>query len=107
MAEPRARLHANVARAAEARAGDRLDELSGLLAHHWSEAGGAFQAAAWHVRAAHWVCATDLAASRRHWEEARGLLLPLPETAERSASTDTQTERREIKSGDLRGPWPA
>ena len=39
LAEPRARLHANVARAAEDRARDRLDELSGLLAHHWEAAG--------------------------------------------------------------------
>ena len=36
------------------------------------------------MRAAHWVCLTDLAASRRHWAEARRLLLSLPDTAERS-----------------------
>ena len=63
---------------------EQLDELAGLLAHHWQEAGEPLRAAGWHVRAARWVRASDMAASRRHWEHARALLLPLPESAERA-----------------------
>ena len=36
------------------------------------------------MRAARWVRVTDLAASRRHWAQARKLLVALPESAERT-----------------------
>ncbi|HEY5719665.1 MAG TPA: adenylate/guanylate cyclase domain-containing protein, partial [Gammaproteobacteria bacterium] len=76
--------HAAVASKLGAASAEQLDERAGLLAHHWQEAGEPLQAAGWHVRAARWVRASDMAASRRHWEQARALLLPLPESAERA-----------------------
>jgi adenylate cyclase len=76
--------HASVAEAIAAAEPDRLDEHAGLLAHHWTEAGEAMDAAGWHVRAARWVRPSDLAASGRHWSQARELLGALPESAERT-----------------------
>jgi len=76
--------HAAVAEAIAAIDADRLDERAGLLAHHWAEAGEALRAATWHVRAARWVRANDLAASRRHWAQARKLLVALPDSSERT-----------------------
>ena len=76
--------HAAVAEAIVTAHAERLDEHAGLLAHHWTEAGEALRAAAWHVRAARWVRANDLVASRRHWTQARKLLVALPESTERT-----------------------
>jgi class 3 adenylate cyclase/tetratricopeptide (TPR) repeat protein len=76
--------HAAVAGAIEVAEAERLDEHAGLLAHHWTEAGDALRAGDWHVRAARWVRASDLAASRRHWAQARRLLVALPDSAERA-----------------------
>jgi class 3 adenylate cyclase/tetratricopeptide (TPR) repeat protein len=76
--------HAAVAEAIAAAEADRLDEHAGLLAHHWTEAGEALRAATWHARAARWVRITDLVASRRHWAQARTLLVALPDSSERS-----------------------
>lgn len=76
--------HAAVAEAIAAAEADRLDEHAGLLAHHWAEAGEALRAATWHVRAARWVRISDLAASRRHWAQARTLPVALPDSAERT-----------------------
>jgi len=84
LASARRARHAAVAKAIEAAEADRLDESAGLLAHHWSEAGDAQQAAKWHVRAARWVQSNDLAAARRHWSRARELLAALPDTPERT-----------------------
>ena len=76
--------HAAVAEAIAAAEADRLDEHAGLLAHHWTEAGEALRAATWHVRAARWVRGNDLAASRRHWAQARHVLAAQPDSAERT-----------------------
>jgi class 3 adenylate cyclase/tetratricopeptide (TPR) repeat protein len=76
--------HAAVAEAIATAEAERLDEYAGLLAHHFTEAGDALRAAEWHVRAARWIRITDLAASRRHWAQARVLLIALPDSAERS-----------------------
>jgi class 3 adenylate cyclase len=76
--------HVAVADAIASAEAGRLDEFAGLLAHHWTEAGEAMRAATWHVRAARWVHLTDLVAARRHWVQARQLLIALPDTAERS-----------------------
>jgi class 3 adenylate cyclase/tetratricopeptide (TPR) repeat protein len=84
LATARRARHAAVAKAIEAAEADRLDEHAGLLAHHWSEAGEALQAATWHVRAARWVQVNDLAASQRHWTQARELLVALPDSPERT-----------------------
>ncbi|MGE0486676.1 MAG: adenylate/guanylate cyclase domain-containing protein [Gammaproteobacteria bacterium] len=70
----RAALHAAVARAIEARAGDKLDERAAQLAHHWQAAGERPLAARWHWRAADWVGRTDLPAAHMHWEHVRELL---------------------------------
>ncbi len=75
--------HAAVAQAIE-HAAERLNEQAALLAHHWTEAGDVLRAASWHTRAARWVSLTDLAASRRHWGQARQLLRSLPASTERS-----------------------
>jgi hypothetical protein len=85
LAEPRARLHANVARAAEARAGDRLDELSGLLAHHWEAAGDTATAARWHVRAARWAGLTQSTEMLRHFHKTIDLLRDVQPTADTRA----------------------
>jgi len=76
--------HAAVAGAIAVASQDQLDERAGLLAHHWQEAGDGLQAATWHVRAARWVRSSDLAASRRHWTQARKLLVALQDSPERS-----------------------
>ncbi|MDA1075722.1 MAG: AAA family ATPase [Proteobacteria bacterium] len=76
--------HAAVAQAITLAEADRLDESAGLVAHHWTEAGEAMRAAVWCVRAALWVRNTDLLASRQYWAQARRLLVPLPESAERT-----------------------
>ncbi len=81
---PRRARHAAVAEAIAAAEADRLDEHAGLLAHHWTQAGEALRAAEWHVRAARWVRINDLAASRRHWTQARELLVSLSDTPDRS-----------------------
>jgi len=84
LASARRARHASVAEAIAAAHAERLDEQAGLLAHHWTEAGEALRAGIWHVRAARWVRASDLAASRRHWTQARKLLVGLPDSHERT-----------------------
>jgi adenylate cyclase len=74
LSEPRARVHAAVARVVEARSALKLDERAALLAHHWEQAGEALQAARWHHRAAEWVVKTDVAEAMRHWQSVLGLL---------------------------------
>ena len=76
--------HAAVAEAIAAAEPERLDEHAGLLAHHWSEAGDAPRASGWRIRAARWVRANDLVASRRHWTQARRLRVALPDSSERT-----------------------
>ncbi|MGE0484623.1 MAG: AAA family ATPase [Gammaproteobacteria bacterium] len=67
-------LHAAAARAIEARAGDKLDEQSSLLAYHWDAAEVVDQAATWHARAAKWSELSDASGALRHWRRARELL---------------------------------
>ncbi len=85
LAASRRARHASVAEAIATAEPDRLDEHAGLLAHHWTEAGEPLRAATWHARAARWVRANDLAASRRHWAQARALLGKLPDSPERTS----------------------
>ena len=66
--------HASVARALEASAGDKLDELAAQLAHHYEAAGEATSAAHWHRRAAEWVGLSDIRAAFRHWQRVRDLI---------------------------------
>ena len=52
LGEPRARMHAAVARALEKLRSDRLGEHASLIAHHWDASGQRFEAARWKHRAA-------------------------------------------------------
>ncbi|MGE0486678.1 MAG: AAA family ATPase [Gammaproteobacteria bacterium] len=74
--------HAAIAQAIAAAVAARPDEQAGLLAHHYEQAGESLVAATWHVRAARWVQRTDLAASYRHWNQARALVEPLTGNAD-------------------------
>jgi adenylate cyclase len=78
----RRRVHASVARAIELQDAARLDERAALLAHHWEEAGEAWQAACWHRRAAEWAGVTNAVEGLRHWERVRRLVRPLSHTPE-------------------------
>jgi len=82
LAKPRARLHAAVARAAEARAGERLNEQAGLLAHHWESAGEVVSSARWHVHAARWAGLTQGTEMMRHLRKALELLDGGPRSAD-------------------------
>jgi hypothetical protein len=68
-----------VARAIEARAGDRLNEQSALLAYHWDTAKDPARAIEWHQRAAEWCELTDATGGLGHWERVSELVSELPE----------------------------
>ena len=78
----RAVIHVAVARALEAQAGDKLDELAALLAHHYEEAGEALEAARWHRRAARWTEDTNPSESIRRCHKVRALLAGVMESPE-------------------------
>jgi class 3 adenylate cyclase/tetratricopeptide (TPR) repeat protein len=80
--ERRAHVHAAVAKALEELHADQLDEKAGLLAHHWEQAGEPVAAARWHLRAARWTGARDVAASVSHMEAALRLVDMAPESGE-------------------------
>ena len=82
LAQPRARLHAAVARATEAHASDRLDEYAGLLAHHWECADEPLTAAHWHVRASRVAGMTQGTEMVRHLRRALSLLDGAAQTEE-------------------------
>jgi adenylate cyclase len=52
LGEPRAALHATVARSLETLFSSRLGEQAGLIAHHWESAGNRHEARRWRQRAA-------------------------------------------------------
>jgi class 3 adenylate cyclase len=85
LAEPRAKLHAAVARAAEAHAGERVEEQSSLLARHWESAGDAHAAAHWHARASRWAGLTQSTQMLRHLHSAIELLQGVDPTPESRA----------------------
>jgi class 3 adenylate cyclase/tetratricopeptide (TPR) repeat protein len=83
--ERRQALHAAVATALEALAGDAAEQRAALLAHHWELAGKPLEAARWHQRAGtrlgiageaafHWRKVTELLAAEEDVPEARALL---------------------------------
>ena len=80
--ERRKRLHAQVALVLESAHGDDLDQQAALLAHHWENAGEAWQAGLWHKRAAEWAGLRNVGEGMRHWERVRRLVRPLPHTRE-------------------------
>ncbi len=69
----RALVHVDVAQAIEATAGDRLDELAALLAHHYQAGEQHINAARWHKRAAEWAGKSDINAEVTHWQQVRKL----------------------------------
>jgi class 3 adenylate cyclase/tetratricopeptide (TPR) repeat protein len=81
----RARLHAEVARALEARDGDRTVARAALLAHHWEGAGDLPRAALWQRRAAEATGFVDVPGALQHWAELRRLAAQLPDGAEARA----------------------
>ncbi len=101
--ERRQALHAAVATALEALAGDAAEQRAALLAHHWELAGRNLDAARWQARAAtqlgprageavfHWRKVTELLASGPDTPEARSLLgharVQLAYTQSRSAGS--------------------
>jgi class 3 adenylate cyclase/tetratricopeptide (TPR) repeat protein len=84
--ERRQAVHAAVAEALEALAGEAAGQRASLLAHHWEQAGRVLEAARWHTRAAarlgfragesisHWRKVTELLAGSREVPEALALL---------------------------------
>ena len=78
----RATVHAAVARALEAQAGDKLDEQAALLAHHCEAAGQGLNAARWHRRAAEWAGHNNFRAAFEHWRRVRSLARHNKEAAE-------------------------
>ena len=97
--------HAAVARALEATRPERLDETAALIAHHWTEAERADEAARWHERAAGWVARRDPYEAVKHWNSIRRLL------AEDAAPRSLLDRRREaclrLAMVAWRLGWPA
>ncbi len=80
-------VHAAVARALEAHAGDKIDEQAALLAHHCELAGEVLNAARWHKRAAEWAGLNDINAALYHWLRVRALVSSTGDDAESTALT--------------------
>ena len=81
LSDHRARTHAAVARALEARTEPaKQAEQSALLAYHWDAAGEALVAAGWHMRAGEWADGRDLADAEQHFARARDLADSLPDS---------------------------
>ncbi|MCP5200684.1 MAG: AAA family ATPase [Gammaproteobacteria bacterium] len=81
----REQVHAAVARAIEANAGDKLDEQAALVAHHYEQAGEILTAARWHRRAAEWAETSDLKAAQQHWLRVADLARQCTESDETQA----------------------
>jgi class 3 adenylate cyclase len=102
LSDRRRTLHAGVAKAIEALAGDAAEQRAALLAHHWEEAGEKLQAARWQARTAtrlrmnageslfHWRKVTELLAEEADAPEVRALLGPAS-SKRRAARTGTVT----------------
>jgi adenylate cyclase len=82
LADRRARVHGEVARAIEELGKEKLGERAALLAYHWEQAGEPREAAKWHQRAAEWVGLNNPTEALRHWQSIRQRLDTLPETPE-------------------------
>jgi adenylate cyclase len=73
-------VHAAVAGAMEQFHRERIDEFSGLLSHHFEQAGQLGPAARYAARAARWVGTTNSKQAIRHWEKVRALMASQPFT---------------------------
>ena len=74
----RAELHRRVAAAIESRDPATADENAALIAEHLEAAGDLHAAYGWHMRAATWATARDIAAARLSWERASKMADALP-----------------------------
>jgi len=81
--EGRTRIHDQVARALEEMYPDKLDELSGLLAHHCEEAGQTMRSAHWHQRAAEWIGLRNIEEAYCHWRIVLALIGDTADSPER------------------------
>jgi class 3 adenylate cyclase/tetratricopeptide (TPR) repeat protein len=85
LGDQRAATHAAAARATIALEDDRLDELAGLVGHHFAEGGEALEAARWHARAAHWAGHSRPQDAMRLWQRVTELSDGLGESEETTA----------------------
>jgi class 3 adenylate cyclase/tetratricopeptide (TPR) repeat protein len=85
LAEQRAATHAAAARATIELEQDRLDELAGLVAHHFEEGGETLEAARWYARAAHWAGHSRPQDALRLWQRVTELADGLGESEETTA----------------------
>lgn len=85
LGDRRAATHAAAARATIALEDDRLDELAGLVAHHFEEGGETLEAARWHARAAHWAGHSRPQDAMRLWQRVTELSDGLGENEETTA----------------------
>lgn len=103
-------VHAAVARALEAQAGDKLEERAALLAHHCEAAGEVLNAARWHQRAAEWAGMNDLKAALHHWQRVRELARQRSDAVESIALMVAACSHALIfgwRLGDSTAEWPA
>jgi hypothetical protein len=77
----RAELHRRVAAAIESRDPSAVEQRAALIAEHLEAAGDGHAAYGWHMRAATWARARDIAAARRSWERAEKIADALPAEA--------------------------
>ncbi len=85
LGDRRAATHAAAARATIALEDDRLDELAGLVAHHFEEGGETLEAARWHARAAYWAGHSRPQDAMRLWQRVTELSDGLGENEETTA----------------------
>jgi class 3 adenylate cyclase len=88
-------LHARVAEAIEARAGDAADAQAPLIAHHWEEAGRPLEAARWQTRAGQGLGGAHVGEALYHWRKVIELL-------EGSGGGDADDAERETLLGQAR-----
>jgi class 3 adenylate cyclase len=101
--ERRQALHAQVAQAIEALAGDAVDQRATLLAHHWEQAGRNVEAARWHTHTAVRL-GLNVGESTFHWRKVIALLEGEPETEESRAMLGHARSRLVYAAGRTAAP---
>jgi class 3 adenylate cyclase/tetratricopeptide (TPR) repeat protein len=82
LAKPRARLHAQAAAVLQELYADRLDELAGVISHHFEQAGDPLAAARWGARAGLWAGFADPAGALGQWRRVSDLADRAPDSPE-------------------------
>jgi len=90
LSERRRSLHASVAKALEALAGEAIEQRAALIAHHWEEAGEKLEAARWQGRAAT-RARMNLGESSFHWRKVTELLVEATGPEARALLAEAQT----------------